>query len=98
MDLDTTNLAKNIHAMTIVLERGDSICFHLHQDFFPPEHQYAFETLNVFDYSDFKTVKKIEYLMSRNNNSARPTRSTCKRAAHLHVRISFRTASLLLAN
>ena len=27
MDLDTTNLAKNLHVTTIVLERGDSLSF-----------------------------------------------------------------------
>ena len=61
----------------------------LSEYFFPPGHWKAFETLNAFENSDFKTGYKIEYLMSRNNNSARPTRSACKRTARLHVRISF---------
>ena len=69
IDLDTTNLAKNRHVTTIVLERGDSFSLFFFAIFFTPsEHSKAFETLHEFEYSDFKTGYKIEYLMSINNH------------------------------
>ena len=75
MDLDTRNLAKNLHVTTNVLERGYSppIFFFFAIFYVPLEHYNAFETWHEFEYSDFKTGYKIEYLMSINNNICTPS-------------------------